>query len=859
VGIANEGLTPSANAAITTLPPASIRTHELENGLNLVVQSDFSAPVVSIQYWVATGSIHENRFLGSGISHFLEHMMFKGTPTRGNSAMAQQIHDLGGHLNAYTSFDRTVYHVDLPAEGWRSALEILSDSMLHSTLPADEFDKEQEVIRREFAMGQDNPDRELGRLLFRTAYTKHPYRFPVIGLLDLYNQITRDDLLSYYHERYTVQNLTLIVCGAVTAEEVFAEAEKLCSHVPRHRLEDVYVPNEPAQQAPRTAFLPFPTELSRLAVTFAIPGLNHEDIPALDVLSILIGNGRSSRLNLSCVEKSGLAEDIEAFTFAPIQTGLWGIEARYAPGKHAALLEEIHRQLEQIKAETPSHNEIDRARRLSLLQQLHSMKTMSGKAASLGRGWLANRDPLFSAHYLERLQTVTPEDVTRVAREYLLDQTRTLVEIAPATASSSTVATSPITPQPPAVKPLSLGHNIHGLSLATDTLPLVALRTALGKGGLLHEPKGLAGINRLAAQLLTKGTRRRTAEQLALDVEALGGSLSSDSGNNSAMIGIELLSQDWKRGTEILLEILTEPAFSENELQTEKRKQLANIKNENDHPMALVRNLVRETLYPGHPYANPTLGTENSVQTITLADIERYSRAHLLNQSLILTVAGPVDSSAFEQTTRDTLGQLPAASAALSSIPSPYRLLTEPVRVEKIVEKEQAVIQIAFPTAPLTHPDLLLLSVIEEALSDLGSRLFIKIREELGLAYFVGASQYLALAGGYFFFYVGTDPKKRALIEEALLKEIAVIAQSGLTETELNRARSKMLSQEKIEAQNPSHVIYGAALDEMFGLGYDYNAKRQQRLKNLSLDEINAAAKKYFTVPGCVIATVSPQ
>ncbi|PAW76363.1 MAG: hypothetical protein B9S32_15435 [Verrucomicrobia bacterium Tous-C9LFEB] len=859
MGIPLEGLTHSTGSNALCLPASKVRTHELPNGLHILVQSDFTAPVVSIQYWVATGSIHENQFLGSGISHFLEHMMFKGTPTRGNSAMAQQIHDLGGHLNAYTSFDRTVYHVDLPAEGWLSALEILSDAMLHSTLPAEEFDKEQEVIRREFAMGQDNPDRELGRLLFRTAYTTHPYRFPVIGLLDLYNQISREDLLAYYRQRYSIQNLTLIVVGAVDADHVFAEAEKLCGAATRHRMEDVYIPEEPVQQAARSATLTFPTEQSRLALTYPIPGLHHDDIPALDVLAIFLGSGRSARLNQVCVEKSGLAEEIEAFAFAPAQSGLWGIEARYAPDKRDALLAEIRHQLAQVKQQPPALEEIDRARRMSLLQQLHSMKTMSGKAASLGRGWLINRDIDFSRHYLDRLQSVTPEDVSRVARRYLLDHTETLVEVVPPVEKVAAAASATTLALEPQVTPLSLTNHVRGLHLHTTELPLVSFRATFGYGGLLSEPKELAGINRLAAQLLTKGTKHRTSEQLARDVEALGGALASDSGNNSALVGIELLAQDWKCGAEILLEILTEPAFSEAELLTEKRKQLAAIKTETDHPMALARNLVRAALYPNHPYATPALGTPETVEAITTADIERYVRDNFLTQNLIFGVAGPVDPADLQKVTATPLSRLAPAQATATEAAPAFRTLTEPVRMEKFVPKEQAVLHIAYPSAPLRSPDLLPLSLIEEALSDLGSRLFIKIREELGLAYFVGASQFLAISGGYFFFYVGTDPKKRTQIEEALRREIAILAEFGLTTTELNRARSKMLSQEKIDAQNASHVLYGSSLDELYGLGYDFNTKRRQRLTDLSLDEVNAIAKKYFTTQGCIIATVSPQ
>ena len=159
------------------------RTQTLSNGMKVIVQEDHSAPVASIQAWCATGSIDEDQHLGAGLSHILEHMLFKGTNTRSANQIAQSIQDVGGYINAYTSFDRTVFWIDVPKDGVGTALEVLSDAMMNSSLPPDEYNKEQEVIRREFAMGMDDPDRMASLLLFGTAYQRHPYRFPVIGEL----------------------------------------------------------------------------------------------------------------------------------------------------------------------------------------------------------------------------------------------------------------------------------------------------------------------------------------------------------------------------------------------------------------------------------------------------------------------------------------------------------------------------------------------------------------------------------------------------------------------------------------------------------------------------------------------------
>ena len=211
---------PAGNSAAITAPPISAQKWVLPDGLTIIVQEDRSAPVASVQAWCATGSVYEDQHLGAGLSHILEHMLFKGTKTRPANAIAQKIQDVGGYINAYTSFDRTVYWIDVPKDGVATALDILSDAMMNSTLPPEEYNKEQEVIRREFAMGMDDPDRMAGQLLLATAYQKHPYRLPVIGQIEVYNQLTRDQVMEYYKARYVPNNLTFVVVGDVDAEKV---------------------------------------------------------------------------------------------------------------------------------------------------------------------------------------------------------------------------------------------------------------------------------------------------------------------------------------------------------------------------------------------------------------------------------------------------------------------------------------------------------------------------------------------------------------------------------------------------------------------------------------------------------------
>src|SRR5256714_3298374 len=225
---------PPEPSSVITFPPSTAQKWILPNGLTIIVQEDRSAPVASVQAWCATGSVDENEHLGAGLSHILEHMLFKGTKTNPANAIAQKVQDVGGYINAYTSFDRTVFWIDVPKDGTGIAIEVLSDAMMNSMLPAEEYAKEQEVIRREFAMGMDDPDRMAGQLLFSTAYQRHPYRLPGIGQLDVYNQLTRDDVMKYYQARYVPNNLTFVVVGDVQADPVFQQLTDLFKDHPPH-------------------------------------------------------------------------------------------------------------------------------------------------------------------------------------------------------------------------------------------------------------------------------------------------------------------------------------------------------------------------------------------------------------------------------------------------------------------------------------------------------------------------------------------------------------------------------------------------------------------------------------------------
>src|SRR5947209_13471322 len=250
---------------ISPIPPG-VRLVTLENGLTIIVREDHSAPVVSAQAWCMAGSIHEGKWLGAGLSHVLEHMLFKGTTTRPGSRIDQEVQEAGGYMNAYTSFDRTVYHIDVPNTGGQTAIDILCDIMQNATLPADEMAKEKQVILREMDMNQDDPGRRAGRRLFETAYTRSPYRFTIIGYPDIYNELQAEDIVAYYRERYAPNNVFFVVVGDIKSAEVVAQIKTAYAKSKARAIAPEVLPEEPKQTAPREVVEEGPIELGHFYI-----------------------------------------------------------------------------------------------------------------------------------------------------------------------------------------------------------------------------------------------------------------------------------------------------------------------------------------------------------------------------------------------------------------------------------------------------------------------------------------------------------------------------------------------------------------------------------------------------------------
>ncbi len=709
----------SANGSNGELPaiPPGVEVSTLENGLTIIVREDHSAPVVSAQAWSMTGSIHEGAWLGAGMSHVLEHMLFKGTKTRGASRIDQEVQEAGGYMNAYTSFDRTVYHIDVPNTGARVAIDILCDIMQNATLPAEEMAKEKQVILREMDMNQDDPGRRASRRLFETAYTRSPYRFTIIGYPDIYNELKAEDITGYYRERYAPNNVFYVVVGDVKAEEVRKQISEAYAKAKAKAIAPSVLPEEPRQTAPREVVEEGPIELGHIHMSWHIPEVRHPDVPVLDVLAVILGGGRSSRLYREVREKTGVAHSVDAWTYSPGNPGLLGTSALVDADKYSAARDAMLAEVEKIRANPVDAQEVGKAVKQFVSATLATRKTMQGQAQDLGGSWLTANDLNFSHRYLDAVKRVTPADIQRVAREYLTADNRTIYALLPqGAAPKRTVAGDQASERP--IQKFELANGLRLLVKEDHRLPFVQIRSVF-RGGVLTETPENNGVTYLTGKTLLKGTKRRTAEDIAREIESVGGSLDSFGGNNTFGVNAEVLSDDLALGLDLVADVLLNPSFPSEAVERERQVQLAGIKAQKDHLLKSATMAMRRGLFGDCGYGLDVLGTEESVSGLSGEELAAFHRLLTVPKNCVLAIYGDVKSDDVRAAVEKMF-----ASWRSTEKPRPEPPVCAPLReVKRMTEtrdKKQAVLVIGFPGTTMHNEDRYAMELLQEACSDLG-------------------------------------------------------------------------------------------------------------------------------------------
>lgn len=835
-------------------PATSARLETLASSFDTILDPIDESAVVSAQIWVETGSQHESALAGSGISHLLEHMVFKGTDRFTGEALSQEVQAAGGQWNAYTSFDRTVYYIDGPAKSLELFLSALLEMVFRPSFPEDEFEKEKDVIRREIAMGQDDPGSVSSELLFRTCFQRDNRRHPVIGHLDLFNAISYEEMKNYHAARYRTHNSFLVLSGGFDPAEARRIIEsELAKGVRPPASFPVVLPKEPRQIGERRASRSFAVPTTHLGLTWQVPDLTHEDAPALDLLSVVLGGGRASPLYRVIREEKNLAHSVGAYSWMPADGP--GIFSAYAEcdSENADLVEkEILAQITEL-AGTDLTNPLARAFRQIASQQFKTLTTASGRASDLASNWHSARDLNHTRSAIQKLAKVTEGDIRRAITNYLTPENLTVTKLIPEDFK-------PVAPNIRNHKASgemiqhTLKNGLRVILQRDPKIPVVYSQSILMAGCLSESPVN-AGLNSLLVSTLLKGTTSRKAITIAETLEGLGASIRPSAGNNTLMVSSYCLADDLTRVTDLLGEIIREPSFPGEAIERERNALIAQLEEALEDPATRAFREMRSKLWGGKGYGLHSSGTIESLRSIDRLALSAQHSRYFAASNMVTAFFGDLDPDATLELLENNLGALPAGTPP--EIPEPIPALSGEHHLQ--LDKEQAVLAIGFEGLAQDAPRRHALELIDSYCSDMAGPLFSRIREDLGLAYYVSSSIFFGLNTGLASFYLGTAPDQLEFARRELQGEIDKLINEGIPSEALARVKANTEAREALRNQSPSSRARMAALDVLMGQPVDHHLRQSEFLNKVTPEETHSVARDLFTAEKAMIVQVSPE
>lgn len=870
-----------------TLAPGQQETHiyKLANGMKVVIREDHFAPVVAEQVWVQAGGADETA-IEAGIAHVHEHMLFKGTVRRGVGEIAGAVESSGGNINAWTSWDHTVYHLVLASRFADEGIDILADAMQHSSFDPTELKKELGVVLEEWKRGQDSPSSRIYDMLFDTAYTSHPYKRPVIGTQQSIQGLNRELITSFYKRYYSPSNMTLIVVGDVNVAKMKQEIEAKFGGFADHDVHRGKRPVEPVQEQTRFASSTMDVQEAQLALGFHIPDANHEDTPALDVLAHILGGGESSRVYRRLVADNPLATSAGAFAYTPPDPGLFLITASYETVDENKVLDALIAESAKIRDYPVTDEELSRARANLESDFVYRSQTVQGQSRELGYSIVVHHDPSYAARYVKALHAVTAADVQRVALKYLVASNLTGASLHPTgtteqlTLAGLKAAAAPLNDEAPkleassknglskeqkqatALRPdtaprlVTLPNGVRVIVQEHHAVPMFSVRAAV-LGGLLAERKENNGISNFVAEMLTRGTENRSRERLAADIESLAGDLGGFAGRSSFGVSGTFLAEHLDSGLGLTLEVLLQPAFPADEVEKTRRELLLAIKSRADESAQVAFDLSYKTVYPDHPYGMTTLGEADSISRLTPDDLRHYYNSVLDPESLVVTVVGDIDSDA-------VVARLQKALAGVKGDGVPF-VTPEPaarphsIRRARIdTNRKQSHIVVAMQGAAMKDPDRYALSVMDTVLSRQGGRLFYELRDKQALAYSVSSFSTEGYDPGLLGGYIATDPANEDTALNGLLTEFEKIRSEDVKPEEMARAQRYLVGNYEIALQTNSAIAENMTFMELYGLGYLEGRRYASHINAVNEEKVRQVAQKFLTLDTRSEAVVGP-
>ncbi len=907
----------SSSVASTSDAGDSVSRVVLDSGLTLITQAVHAAPVVAFQVWIHAGGFDELE-AERGLAHLHEHMLFKGTPTRGVGEVAAAVEAAGGHINAWTSHDQTVYHVVMPASAWKTGLDVLSDAVCHSLFDPEELSREIEVVVEEINRAEDSPSRIAWRQMFAQLFAGHPYALPVLGTIESVRSMTSERMKAFWGKHYVAKNTTVVAAGDLDPAEVAVEVAKRFGDYGLRQAQA-----KPAVVAPKAMASATVTQSqfseTRALLAFPAPDLAHADVAPLDVFALVLGQGESSRLSRVVRRDLQLANDISASCYTPRYAGAFSVGLLTDAIRVEAAFDAGLAELANALGHGITGDELAKAKNLILAEATYKRETVQGLANSVGYFAVACGDPAAEQRYFDAVAAVTQADVLRAARAWLRPEHAQIVVLlgkdaevtdsadaadAAASADSAVSATEAdasatkrrAVPDLPdaaawlakvvtALAPIFGGvgsvavhtkrdvvDHIERIVLPSgdvllvrpdgDDVPVMSLRVA-ALAGVRTETHANGGHGRLMAELLTRGTSTRSADDIALAAEAMATDLSGFSGRNSIGMTLHSLSRNADAGMALFFDCLTDATLPEAELDIARKAQLQDIHHASDAPARTAFRAALEALYGDHPYGLDALGTTESVSALDRNSLLGLLRGRLASGSagsdqprLVWAAAGDVNADHLAMRIADAC---PAVEGALRP---PQRrdpiFPTEKVVIQKQADKAQAHVVLAFPGTRLDHIDRFPLAILSTVLSGQAGRLFLQLRDKQSLAYTVSSMGAEGIDAGHFAFYIGTSPDKVPEALAGLYSEIDKVLQAPITAEELDRAKQLLAGGHAIGLQRSGARSATIGFNELYGLPRDAYSTWVDQMRAVTTQDVRAAAQRYLTVGKHVEAILAP-
>ncbi|MFP5259651.1 MAG: M16 family metallopeptidase [Acidobacteriota bacterium] len=862
-----------ALAAVAAGAAEAPKVVKLPNGLTVMTIEDDRFPLVAVRLFVHAGSGYASQ-KQAGISHLLEHMVFKSTEKRPAGQVASDVEGAGGELNAATSFDSTVYRVDLPAERWRLGLDVIKDMIFGAKFDPAELDGERQVVLSEMARGKDNPDSRLFELTQAMAWPGQAYGWPIIGFPETVSQVSAADLRNYVTEHYQPQAMLLVVAGKVRAEDVEQEAGELFGSLANDRpvpqLATYALPALAAQPAVRVEYGQWGKV--RLEVSFPTPGLRSADEAAMEVLAKLLAGDETSRLYRTFKYEKQLVDDISCASMTLERSGLFTIDATLDAKNLAAFWQGLLSELARLKGASFSDKEIERVK-LGVEDGLYNAKeTLAGLAMKTGYFRFYGYDPDGEANYLRSVHLVDQKALSDVIAATLRPERMLTAVLAPkadeatVTAAGLADATAKLWPAPPngaaaeknaaaktAPETVNLGGGRTLVLLPDATLPYVAVSLAYNGGDALLA-KDHQGLAELTANCLTTGTAKLSANALEDFLADRAASLSAASGRDSFTVGARFPSRFQGDMYGLFADVLAAPAFLKTEVERQVKDQLAAIKSKQDEPMSLAFRKLFPFLFSDTAYAYTRLGEAATVRSFGQKDVAGFWNTQKA-MPWVLAVCGDFDAGAVRR--------LAEAVAKASGPAKPFAFATPRwgnARQESVTlpERNQTHLFMVFPVPGLDSPDTPGLSLLNDVLAGQSGLLFTRLRDGESLGYSVTSFLWQSPHVGFLAFYIGTSPDKSEAALDGFRRVTEQLRDTPLPDELMVRAKNVMSGDFYREQQRLKARSGEAARSLAAGLPLDHDRQVIEAAQAVTPSQLKELAGKYLIPQNAYIFSVKP-